>query len=539
MKKLYPTLLLMTAVACTAYAADNTSCLQSTMTATQPSQLHEAHKTPTVRPVLDLSPMHKPATWQQRAPRRAHPTSTYDKWGQGRVRDGVMDMYTDMRACDTYTVDYYRNSADDSWLRLTMWPAASQGGKLLGANTVETYVNIADPDQVYCEDFKAFGKFEISQIVPENNWSDENINYGKLRDNIVTFGQNSFALMPPNDSVYNVTNRMGKFKLLLPGAKDYTLELFSSHWCTDDVDSTGHQRLLVNLVRGGDIATLKYIWYSGWVEDTDTRAQTVANSSNASTLEAKYNGIYFNVDKDDVNTMAAVGLDASGKIASHTTMVFYGLKHAADDANWSDFGQAELQRNAFKGVYANAKGDVVKVAAQRSTVTPGLYRLVDPYATYTEKYYGAGAISHGGHSHYIIVDATDPDHAYVCMSPLGYDYNNGEVLYGSYAGYLKASYQDVPAEYYGTFKNRVLQMPANSMVYGEKAYQDGTLYFTPNSFKVTFDREDAIEDLATAEAYVEAPAQYFNLQGQRIDNPAPGQLVIVRQNGKTTKQLVR
>jgi hypothetical protein len=37
----------------------------------------------------------------------------------------------------------------------------------------------------------------------------------------------------------------------------------------------------------------------------------------------------------------------------------------------------------------------------------------------------------------------------------------------------------------------------------------------------------------------DAPIEYFNLQGMRIDNPTPGQLVIRRQGAATTKLVVR
>ena len=36
-----------------------------------------------------------------------------------------------------------------------------------------------------------------------------------------------------------------------------------------------------------------------------------------------------------------------------------------------------------------------------------------------------------------------------------------------------------------------------------------------------------------------APVEYFNLQGVRIDNPAAGQIVIKRQGAKVTKTIVR
>lgn len=38
---------------------------------------------------------------------------------------------------------------------------------------------------------------------------------------------------------------------------------------------------------------------------------------------------------------------------------------------------------------------------------------------------------------------------------------------------------------------------------------------------------------------VNAPVEYFNLQGQKVLNPAAGQLVIKKQGGKVTKMIAR
>lgn len=47
----------------------------------------------------------------------------------------------------------------------------------------------------------------------------------------------------------------------------------------------------------------------------------------------------------------------------------------------------------------------------------------------------------------------------------------------------------------------------------------------------------AVESVGIEE--VDAPAEYFNLQGVRVSEPAPGQVVIRRQCGKTSKIMVR
>ena len=51
------------------------------------------------------------------------------------------------------------------------------------------------------------------------------------------------------------------------------------------------------------------------------------------------------------------------------------------------------------------------------------------------------------------------------------------------------------------------------------------------------DTADGIECISTPEE--DAPAQYFNLQGQRIYYPEPGQLVIKRQGSQAVKTIIR
>lgn len=55
--------------------------------------------------------------------------------------------------------------------------------------------------------------------------------------------------------------------------------------------------------------------------------------------------------------------------------------------------------------------------------------------------------------------------------------------------------------------------------------------------KITITTESGIADINAADA--NAPVEYYNLQGQRIDNPQAGQLVIRRQGGNVVKMIAK
>jgi hypothetical protein len=49
----------------------------------------------------------------------------------------------------------------------------------------------------------------------------------------------------------------------------------------------------------------------------------------------------------------------------------------------------------------------------------------------------------------------------------------------------------------------------------------------------------AVKDIVSDRVDNSAEVEYFNLQGMKISNPAPGQMVIRRQGTTTTKQVIR
>lgn len=63
-----------------------------------------------------------------------------------------------------------------------------------------------------------------------------------------------------------------------------------------------------------------------------------------------------------------------------------------------------------------------------------------------------------------------------------------------------------------------------------------TPYFNPETM---VNIPTGIETISSEMNNADAPVEYFNLQGLRINNPAPGQIVIRRQGTTVTKIMVK
>ena len=86
----------------------------------------------------------------------------------------------------------------------------------------------------------------------------------------------------------------------------------------------------------------------------------------------------------------------------------------------------------------------------------------------------------------------------------------------------------------------MITFPTKTLLARELKYNDATWYYanTNGAFKVKLPETGAVGSIAVDNVN-NAPVEYFNLQGQRVDNPAAGQLVVKRQGSKVEKVLVR
>ncbi|MDE6322679.1 MAG: hypothetical protein K2L85_00995, partial [Paramuribaculum sp.] len=218
-------------------------------------------------------------------------------------------------------------------------------------------------------------------------------------------------------------------------------------------------------------------------------------------------------------------------------------------AVWEEMGTGKFKDTFLATIYGIPVSSCpeVDVTVLYNTERDGMFRIVDPY----DEVLGGTAT--------IEIDATDPEYVLIPQQTTGLiDRTNGEtyIMSRSYAyAFMLASTMDKEAfiEQQGAYNitydkaNGRIDMPANSFFArwpqasgAEGAANPYSLYSSNNSsdsylILPTGDNA-AIGNIA---ADTEAPVEYFNLQGMKIENPEAGQIVIRRQGSNVTKMLTR
>ena len=153
------------------------------------------------------------------------------------------------------------------------------------------------------------------------------------------------------------------------------------------------------------------------------------------------------------------------------------------------------------------------------------------------------ALSFEGVSPDMVIDATDPDNLLIPEFSLGFGGGDKDGLY--YGMSVSANQQDIadtPEESRSKLtkdeKTTVITIPAKGLFLWPS--NTTSLYYA-NTSGVTIEIEHeqgGVNDIIADEEN-NAPVEFFNLQGQRVNNPAAGQLVIRRQGTKVAKVLVK
>lgn len=353
---------------------------------------------------------------------------------------------------------------------------------------------------------------------------------GKLRDGIITFpGKESFWIDSPTLEAIGkglTANESGAFRLALPGAKDYSLELLTSSWCTDDAGN-----IVVSGWAGADVATVA--------------AGFVAEPTEAAALELVYTGQMLTPRQGTYMTlpagwlpnqrryMAAVALDAQG--LPHT--VAFNMVYTPDRAEgWAKCpAKATFTDGIVSPVYSDISMGTYDVAVEQDLSRPGRFRLVDPYETAP---YNTLGTTHGLHTHYIYVDVTDPDCVVLEESPVGMVLStDGDLRVTSRAAMGLADGMTMAevksAGYGGILKDGVVTFPNKAYIYigflveGPDYWMNTNVAWNGTSYvagplAIDLSRVMAgISDVTADAADTDAPL--YDLYGRRVQGtPTPG-----------------
>jgi hypothetical protein len=322
-----------------------------------------------------------------------------------------------------------------------------------------------------------------------------------------------------------------------------------------DTYTTDNDTIYAALYFGGDIKSVKMDIEPNYIDLSESNEElfkSIAESDSVTTITWSYDltlGTHEFGNNHFPFTIIMTGLDEDGNyVQTSLKQVFY---QPDESANWKTIGNGSYNEGFFREMLSIDifGGLAMNVEYQEHKQIPGYLRIVNPYRSVSALSQYTDSIN----DHYLYIIALNNGNSPVCIEP------SSPGVYNDYYGYSivrSVSYDDfieyradntyVPnANYAATFnkETNTIKFPANSLLTafpylddGEYMIVDENAYFSailPAGYEVA-----GVKDVANV-IDENAPVEYFNLQGVRVDNPTPGQLVIRRQGGVSTKVIVK
>lgn len=325
------------------------------------------------------------------------------------------------------------------------------------------------------------------------------------------------------DNAVVISNVFGKYEL-------------KGTFNTDDCSiSIANQRVGFDADKG-EFLTFVHLDYEGNIDDS------------ALVLDNSQDGDMYTYEEYGV-----VGESMSGDYLLDDGLIDYGymafIYRTGELVNtgWEDAGVAILFDGGFFTPlprFGIGFKTPVEVNIEKSTETENLYRLVNPWNSYFGKEYDS----------YLEFDISDPANVIIPTQATGHvDEEFGAASVQNFVGmYVSAGFgvdgamaaipEGREGEHICTYndKTKVITMPVNStfttFAKDDGYWNLGKAHGAADSYIVMPGGSAGVGNITVADD--EAPVEYYNLQGIRIDNPAAGQLVIRRQGARTAKVIM-
>ena len=151
-------------------------------------------------------------------------------------------------------------------------------------------------------------------------------------------------------------------------------------------------------------------------------------------------------------------------------------------APWESLGNCTFVED-FMTTFYSVGNDPYEVEIEENSVTPGYYRLVNPFgAAY---YWNEEGDWDDSQDWYLEIHAEDPDGVYIYCQETGMDWGYGNVVVGSLAGYYmeNGNTLDEVKEYgyTGTLVDGIITFPYATLLIKMPDYYDGYYYANYNS----------------------------------------------------------
>lgn len=380
--------------------------------------------------------------------------------------------------------------------------------------------------------------------------SDFESAFGTFKDNKITLPAGSmFAVI--NNQAYDIDE---DFVIGFPGTKLYysIIDSYGSY-LTDDEDSS----ISVILNFDGDVTSAKFSIYDTYYHPGYTKIyDEVASSNSVATLTSPTmitidNSFFKNestgkmLDYHTLLTAVLVGLDSDGNAVDHHMFQFF--YQPDESANWKSIGTGQYTDGFFSELISSSSSGTSlielpsKVAMEEHVKYPGYVRIVNPYKNISK--FADYLNTDNDYYLYIVNLEGKPIYIEPSVFGLSYYYGLGIGCSESYKVLLEGGTPDAStAGVYDTKYNEIT-FPKNTMLLGFPYFNDGQLDYSDSNGKFylalpsSYERQSGVSDIVTNDS--DQPVEYFNLQGVRISNPTPGQLVIRRQGGVSTKEILK
>ncbi len=451
----------------------------------------------------------------------------------------IVDPYS-LRNPYYYDLESHRAEGDDASGRYIMIDATDPGNIIIEPSAIGL---MYEGEELFVASYSYYEK--MGEVDP--GFCDTYGLKGTLANGIFTFpGERalwiSTASLDAKGSGF-FGNPNGAFRLTLPDAKDYSLEMLTADWCADD-----EGRIVFSPWGGDDIAYVK----AGIVRSLGDEAALRAIRESDKKFTSRQ-GDYLAIEGDwgpnEKFYIVGYAYDSAGTLQESDVHMFYTPDFSD---GWTTLpAKARFTDYIISNIYTDIDLGTYDVEVQQCDARPGYYRLVDPYARATYNTLMPG--THGAHSHYIYLDATDPACVVLEESPIGMVLSQDGAMRITSDAYILVS-QGLPKDAIayskaaGTMVNGVITFPATCKIYAGYNTEGMDSWYYCNyktdaagnvvDGDLRIDLSAATQSVADISADIDTPAEYFNLQGVRITNPTIG-LYIRRSGDKTEKIFVK
>ncbi|MDR1763875.1 MAG: hypothetical protein LBR64_08010 [Dysgonamonadaceae bacterium] len=189
-------------------------------------------------------------------------------------------------------------------------------------------------------------------------------------------------------------------------------------------------------------------------------------------------------------------------------------------APWVSLGMATYVEAFFSALYG-VDDLQYQVEIQENQLTPGLFRLVNPYGAAYE--YNDPGDWDDSRDWYLEIHAEDPTAVWIAVQDIGVNWGYGMIKVGSLAGYYIARGETLESQKAagntGTFENGIIRFPASTLLFGMANYNSGSLYLgnKNESFRVAMPGvvlADYSLEIAYAGKYTDAKGVDTGVLGQ-------------------------